>query len=80
MRTLTINIPDIVDFDDKEALMAIASRLYEKGKLSIGQAAEIVGISKSSFMEMLSNYNVPIFNYPVEDLERDITNAKRNNS
>ena len=44
MKTLTINLPDTVDFDDKEALMTIASRLYEKGKLSLGQAAEVVGL------------------------------------
>ena len=59
-----VNIPDTVDFDDREALMAIASRLYEKGKLSVGQAAELVGLSKSAFMEILTNYGVSVFNYP----------------
>lgn len=79
MRTITINIPDTVDFDDKEALMAIASRLYEKGKLSLGQAADLVGLSKSTFMEILGNYGVSIFNYPASDLERDLENAKSHN-
>jgi predicted HTH domain antitoxin len=64
MKTITINIPDTVQIDDKEALMAIASRLYEKGKLSLGQAAELVGLSKSTFMEMLNAYGVSVFNYP----------------
>lgn len=79
MRTITINIPDTVDFDDKEALMTIASRLYEKGKLSLGQAADLVGLSKSAFMEILGNYGVSIFNYPATDLERDLVNAKSHN-
>jgi predicted HTH domain antitoxin len=76
MRTLTINIPDTVDLDDKEALMAIASRLYEKGKLSLGQAAELVGLSKQAFMEILGSYEVSVFNYPSSDINRDVENAK----
>lgn len=79
MKTLLVNIPDTVDFDDKEALMAIASRLYEKGKLSVGQAAELVGLSKSAFMEILGNYGVAVFNYPSSDLDRDVENAKGHN-
>jgi predicted HTH domain antitoxin len=68
-----------VDFDDKEALMTIASRLFEKGKLSLGQAAELVGLSKSTFMEMLGSYGVSVFNYPSSDLDRDVDNAKGHN-
>ena len=79
MKTITLNIPDTVDFDDKEALMAIASRLYEKGKLSLGQAAELVGLSKRTFMEILGAYGVSVFNYPLSDLDRDLENAKSYN-
>lgn len=76
MKTLMINIPDTVDFDDKDALMTIASRLFEKGKLLLGQAAELVGLSKRAFMEMLGTYGVSVFNYPSSDLDRDVENAK----
>lgn len=76
MKTLMINLPDTVDFDDKDALMTIASRLYEKGKLSLGQAAELVGLSKRAFMELLGTYGVSVFNYPSSDLDRDVDNAK----
>lgn len=76
MKTIVLNIPDTVDFDDKEALMTIASRLYEKGKLSLGQAAELVGLSKQAFMEILGTYGVPVFNHPASDLDRDLDNAK----
>ena len=79
MKTLMINIPDTVDFDDKDALMTIASRLFEKGKLSLGQAAELVGLSKRAFMEMLGTYGVSVFNYPSSDLDRDVENAKSYN-
>lgn len=79
MKTLILNIPDTVDFDDKEAIMTLATRLYEKGKLSLGQAAELAGLSKSAFMEILGDYGVSIFNHPSSDIDRDVENAKSYN-
>jgi predicted HTH domain antitoxin len=76
MKTIHLNIPDTVDLDDREAKMLLASRLYEKGKLSLGQAAEMVGLSKRAFMEILGDYDVSIFNISSEDLDNDINNAK----
>jgi predicted HTH domain antitoxin len=76
MKTLLLNIPDTVDLDDNEALMAIASTLYEKGKLTLGQAAELVGISKQAFMEILGTYGVSVFNYPASELDQDVAHAK----
>ena len=75
MKTLTLNIPDNLDLDDREVAMLVATRLYEQGKLSLGQAAELVGLSKRTFAELLGKYNVSIFNYPASDLERDVQNA-----
>jgi predicted HTH domain antitoxin len=79
MKTLKIKIPDNVDLNDKEALMALASKLYETGKLSLGQAAELARLSKRAFMEILSFYDVSIFNYPTEDLDKDLKNAESYN-
>lgn len=53
----------------------IASKLFEEGKLSSGQAAEIVDISKRSFVELLGKYNVSLFGYDYEELEEDLENA-----
>ncbi len=75
MKTLTLNIPDTVDLNDKEALLILASRLYERSKLSLGQAAELAGLSKRTFAELLGSYGVSIFNYPPSDLKRDVKNA-----
>jgi predicted HTH domain antitoxin len=76
MKTLVLNIPDTLDLDDKEALMIVASKLYEKGKVTLGQGAEIAGLSKRTFMELLGQYGVSIFNLSADDLDRDISNAK----
>ena len=77
MRTLTIQIPSTVDLDDKEARMALASKLFELGKLTLGQAAEMVGYSKETFMELLADYGVSFFNYSADELDEDIKNAHR---
>ncbi|MFO7800044.1 UPF0175 family protein [Rhodohalobacter sp.] len=77
MKTLTINIPNTADIDDKEARMSLASKLYERGKLTLGQAAELAGYSKETFMELLAEYNVSLINYPADELDEDIENAQR---
>ena len=75
MKQLVLNVPDFVDLDEKEMSMILASQLYEQGKLSLGQAAELVGLSKRTFAELLGKYNVSLFNYPASDLSRDVRNA-----
>ncbi len=75
MKTLILSLPDSLDLDNREVAMLVASKLYEKGKLSLGQAAEMAGLSKRTFAELLSNYDVSIFNYPASDLARDVSNA-----
>ena len=76
MRTLTINIPNVADIDDKEAKMALASKQYERGRLTLGQAAKLAGYSKANFMELLAEYNVSVINFPPEELDEDIDNAR----
>ena len=74
MKTLTLQVPD--NLDEKEAKTLLAAKLYEKGSLSLGQAAELAGFSKRIFMELLGNYEVSVFNYSETELEKDILNAQ----
>jgi predicted HTH domain antitoxin len=75
MRTITLNMPDSFNMENREVAMLLASRLYEEGKLSLGQAADVAGLSKRTFAELLGSYNVSIFNFPPSDLSRDVANA-----
>jgi predicted HTH domain antitoxin len=75
MRTLNITLPETIDLDKDEAKMILASKLYERGKLSLGQAAELAGLTKRTFAELLGRYDVSIFNYPTSDLNSDVENA-----
>jgi predicted HTH domain antitoxin len=75
MKTLTLSVPDNFEIDNKEALLMIASKMYEQGKLSLGQAADVAGLTKKAFIEILNNYNISIFNYPASDIENDVAIA-----
>lgn len=75
MKTVTLNLPDSLDLDNKDISMLIATRLYEQGKLSLGQAADLAGLTKRTFVELLSKYDVSIFNFPASDIAKDVANA-----
>ena len=75
MRTIQVNIPENVDLEDYDLSMIIAAKLYEDAKLSAGQAAEIAGLSKRAFIEMLGKYGVSVVSSSASDLHNDIKDA-----
>jgi predicted HTH domain antitoxin len=75
LRTLQLNFPNTIEQSDDELRLLIAAKLYENGTLTSGQAAELAGLSKREFIEVIGNYNVSVFSTLVEDLEADIANA-----
>ncbi len=76
MKTLILKFPENFSIDEKEAKMTLAAGLFKKGKLTMGQAAELVGLTKRTFMELLATYDTEIINYPPEELDNDLSNAK----
>jgi predicted HTH domain antitoxin len=75
MKALTINLPDSLDSEEFEIKMLLAGQLYERGKVTTGQAAEIVGISKRAFIEIMGRFGFSLFSDSIEDLHNDIANA-----
>lgn len=75
MQTIEIDLPDFIQIDPHEIRLLLASKLYEQGKLSIGQSAELAGVSKRTFIELLGNYGVSLFNYDAKDIKRDYEKA-----
>jgi len=75
MISINIKVPEMSGLNAAQLSMTLASRLYEEGKLSLGQAAEMASLSKRAFAELLGSYGVSIFNYPPSDLTRDTANA-----
>ena len=75
MKTLTLNVPDNLDVDNRDIAMLVSTHLYKEGKLSLGQAAEVAGLTKRTFAELLGTYNVSIFNFPASEISNDVANA-----
>ncbi|WP_162341625.1 UPF0175 family protein [Cyclobacterium salsum] len=71
MKHLTLTIPDHLDLDERETKRFLAAKMYESGKLSLGQAAELAGLSKVAFSEILADYDVSLINYPPSDIPKD---------
>jgi predicted HTH domain antitoxin len=53
----------------------LASKLYEDAEMSAGHAAEIAGLSKRAFIELMGKYGVSPFSVHTEDIFNDIANA-----
>ncbi len=70
MSELIIELPPEVQNEEAKLLLMI--KLFETGKLSLGQAAKFAGYSKRAFMELLGKYGVPVFDYPDTELEGEI--------
>jgi len=75
MKTVQLNIPDNFELNDIDFAMIVASKLYEDGRLSAGQAAELAGLTKRTFIELLGKYGVSVFSTAIDDLHSDIANA-----
>ncbi len=70
MSILKLDLPPEVTAEEARLLLAI--KLYETHKLSLGQAAQLAGYSKRTFMEILGQHSIPIFDYPPEELREEV--------
>lgn len=75
MKVIELKIPDYLNLNEFDCAMIVAAKLYADGKLSAGQAAELVGVSKETFLEILGKYGVSAFSTSVSNLHSDIENA-----
>jgi len=71
MSELKLELPEEVSKEEARLLLAV--KLYEVGRLSLGQAAKVAGFSKRSFMEILGKYGVPVFAGTPEELRWEVT-------
>ena len=81
LMTLNISIPDSVVLSTRqsaaqfeaEAKMAIAIKFYRDEKLSLGQSAELAGLTEFEFLKLLSKYGISVFRFE-EDEETELEN------
>ncbi len=51
--------------------ISLAIRLYSLQKITIGKAAQISGVSRYEFENILSGHNIPISNLTIDDVLKD---------
>lgn len=68
MTTMLLHVPDVLEKEHDETVRFIAAKLYEAGKLSLGQAAEMCDMNKWDFPAVLAQFDVTYFQYTGEDL------------
>ncbi len=56
----------------REMLEAALCKWYEQGKISQSKAAEIAGISRQEFIDLLKINDVSPFQYTADDLKREL--------
>jgi predicted HTH domain antitoxin len=77
MVSLTIQLPDELPSKDKHQLEALARetlivKLYEQGEIGSGYAAELLGMSRRAFLDLLGEYGVSAFD-PTTDVATEAT-------
>jgi predicted HTH domain antitoxin len=76
MKTITLELPDELEIEDFAYKIYLAGTLYEKGKLSLGQCAQMVGISKRAFIETMGHYGFSLFPQSIDETLSDLQNAQ----
>ncbi len=69
-----LEIPQ-VNLEDEELRLALAVKLLEEGKVSLGKAAEIAGFSERSFAELLLKKGISPVTFGDANLDEEFRNA-----
>ncbi|ACO03736.1 MAG TPA: Fis family transcriptional regulator [Persephonella sp.] len=72
---ILMEVPDELKLKEDEIKIAALAKLYELGKISSGKAAELLGISRIEFLDLLGKYKVQIEPDTEKELLKDIENA-----
>lgn len=70
-----VKLPPDLTVSDFELKMLFAGKLFEEGIITSGQGAEMVGISRRAFIELLGKYGVSAFQTDEDELLENIANA-----
>jgi predicted HTH domain antitoxin len=72
----TLRIPDDVlekaGITEREAVLELACRLFETGRLTLFFAARLAGLSQPEFEDVLLERKIPIYRYTGDDLQNDL--------
>ena len=70
MNALTVQLPPEIPVEEARLLLMV--KLFETGRLTLGQAAKLAGYSKPTFIELVSKLGVSVIDYPAKELEQEM--------
>jgi predicted HTH domain antitoxin len=73
LKEVEISVPK--ELRKEEVVIALAVELYREGKLTLKQASDLAGFCVEDFMRILSERDVSVINWDVDELEREMKNA-----
>ena len=73
--SINIQLPEGLNLSPFDLSMMLASKLFEEGLITSGQGAEVTGLSKQVFIELLGKFGVSTFQSNASDLDVDFRNA-----
>ena len=62
---------------EREALVEIACRLFDAGKLALWPAAKLAGLSRVEFEQALIDRKIPVYRPSLQDLADDVATLER---
>ena len=79
MKTVTVEVPEdslrILGEEPRRMgrnmLIAAVLQWFQEGRLSQGQAAEMLGLKRGEFLDLLYEHRVSPIQMDIEDLEKD---------
>ena len=83
-QSLTIEYPDLLPDDlnlsrqqfEGEARLALAAKLYEMGRVSSAQAAQMAGLDRVRFLFALERMGVSFMNLDEDELKQEFAHAR----
>lgn len=79
MATLTTRVPaPLLEYGldqqeiDASVSEALALKLFERGSITSGVAARLLGMNRLAFLDLLHKHGIPYFDYNREELERQM--------
>ncbi len=60
-----------------EIKKAIAVNMFQRKVISLGKAAELAGMNRVAFIELLKSYDIPAYEYSEKDYKEDLKSIKK---
>lgn len=68
----------LADWPESERVrVALAIHLFQEGVVSLGRAAELAGLARTSFESLLIQLSIPTVRYELEDYQEDLRTLDR---